>query len=194
MELHFMVTLSVPPLPWLANASFRLVHNFDWLMVFVDNALPTGMVGYVQSLTDPSYRGQLLVLTYPLIGNYGVPPAEPDVELNNLVKHFESLKIHVAALVVGECSAEFCHYLAKSSLNKWLKEHNVPGIYGVDTRMITKKIRQEGVVLGKLLVAKNKVLLERGVLSKEQPLPELFDDVQWSDPNTHNLVSEGRKF
>jgi len=110
----------------------------------------TGMVGYPESLTDPSYKGQILVLTYPLIGSYGVPKREDLV----LPTQFESSQIHVAALVVGSYSgdrADFSHHLADSSLGKWLQEQGIPAIYGVDTRALTKKIRERGVMLAKLL-------------------------------------------
>ena len=108
------------------------------------------MVGYTESLTDPSYEGQILILTYPLIGNYGVPERiAPSVE--DLPGDFESSRIHIAALVVGYYSEEFSHFLAKSSLGKWLKENGVPAIYGVDTRALTKKIREKGSMLGKVL-------------------------------------------
>jgi len=88
----------------------------------------TGMVGYLESLTDPSYHAQILILTYPLIGNYGVPGSERDEF--GLLRWFESEKIHVAALVVSEYSAEYSHWSACKSLHEWLVENNVPGIYG----------------------------------------------------------------
>jgi len=88
----------------------------------------TGMVGYLESLTDPSYHAQILILTYPLIGNYGVPGSERDEF--GLLRWFESEKIHVAALVVSEYSAGYSHWSACKSLHEWLVENNVPGIYG----------------------------------------------------------------
>jgi len=87
------------------------------------------MVGYLESLTDPSYHSQILVLTYPLIGNYGVPSDDRDEF--GLLKWFESEKIHVAALVVGEHAIEYSHWSACKSLHEWLAENNVPGIYGL---------------------------------------------------------------
>ena len=107
------------------------------------------MVGYTESLTDPSYQGQILILTYPIIGNYGVPQ-RPD-SFDDLPDDFESSRIHVSALVVGYYSEDFSHYLATSSLGAWLKENGIPAIYGVDTRSLTKKIREKGSMLGKLL-------------------------------------------
>ena len=110
------------------------------------------MVGYPESLTDPSYRGQILVLTFPLVGNYGVPSRQEMMEyLDNLPKYFESSQIHIACLIVGFYSQDFSHYLASSSLGDWLKENNVPGLYGIDTRALTKKIRTVGSLLGKVV-------------------------------------------
>lgn len=113
----------------------------------------TGMVGYPESITDPSYRGQILVITFPLVGNYGVPSQEEmDPVLQDLPTHFESSQIHIAGLVVASyCGEDFSHYLAKSSLGTWLKSQNVPAIYGVDTRALTKRIRERGSMLGRLL-------------------------------------------
>lgn len=115
------------------------------------------MVGYVESLTDPSYEGQILVLTFPLVGNYGVPSRnEVDAEVQKLFAlPFESSRIHVAGLVVAYYSEDFSHFLAKSSLGQWLAENGVPAIYGIDTRLMTKKIRNRGSMLGKLLARRN---------------------------------------
>ncbi len=109
----------------------------------------TAMTGYPESLTDPSYSGQILVPTYPLIGNYGVPPMTIE---GGLPRFFESDKIHVRGLVVSDYSFEYSHWNAVKSLDEWLKEHGVPGIYGVDTRQITKMIRERGVMSGKIVV------------------------------------------
>ena len=87
------------------------------------------MVGYPESLTDPSYRRQILVLTYPLIGNYGIPN-EKDLDEYGLKRWFESNKIHAAALVVADVTEKFSHWNAAKSLSLWLQEHNVPGIFG----------------------------------------------------------------
>lgn len=102
----------------------RTIH----LNFFLCTVFQTGMVGYPESLTDPSYKRQLLVLTYPLIGNYGVPAGERDQF--NILKWFESEKIHVAALIVGELSEEHSHWAAVKSLSDWLKENNIPAIQG----------------------------------------------------------------
>jgi carbamoyl-phosphate synthase small subunit len=119
----------------------------------------TGMTGYVESLTDPSYAGQILVCTYPLIGNYGVPDK----------KTWESQKMQIAGLVVAEYSENYSHHAAKESLAQWLKESGVPAITGVDTRMLTKKLRERGVMLGAL---SDKALRK------------------FEDPNEENLVAK----
>ena len=108
----------------------------------------TAMVGYPESLTDPSYSGQILCVTYPLVGNYGVPE---DTIVDNLSTLFESERIHVRGLIISDYSFNFSHWNAAKSLDKWLKEHNIPGIYGVDTRELTKVLREEGSLLGKII-------------------------------------------
>ncbi|KAJ2506586.1 Carbamoyl-phosphate synthase, partial [Coemansia sp. RSA 2049] len=150
------------------------------------------MVGYPESLTDPSYRGQILVLTYPLIGNYGVPSHDViDPILKDLPAYFESNQIHIAGLVVGQASAEFSHHLAKTSLGDWLRREGVPAIYGVDTRAITKRIREEGVMLGKILLPTS-VVGGSGSSAGDEVSAVLSDyqDVAWVDPNATNLVAE----
>lgn len=110
----------------------------------------TGMVGYPEAMTDPSYHGQILVLTYPLIGNYGIPGDETDSF--DLPRFFESIKhIWVAGLIVGEVSEKPSHWRCQKTLSEWMKEHNIPGVSGVDTRALTKKIRESGTILGELM-------------------------------------------
>lgn len=164
----------------------------------------TGMVGYPESVTDPSYRGQILVITFPLVGNYGVPSRETlDELLGNLPKHFESDEIHVAGLVVASYAGEsYSHYLATSSLGTWLKEQGVPAMYGVDTRALTKIIREEGSMLGRMLHASRspQTKLTNGVKSSSAPngdvvagpvsWREQVDQVEWHDQNERNLVAE----
>lgn len=107
----------------------------------------TGMVGYPESMTDPSYHEQILVLTYPLIGNYGIP--DEDLDELGLILHFESNnKIWTSGLVVGEICETPSHWRSKLTLSQWMKKHNVPGISGIDTRALTKKIRENGTILG----------------------------------------------
>ncbi len=119
----------------------------------------TGMMGYVETLSDPSYTGQIVVLTYPMVGNYGVPDK----------KRFESEKIHAAGLIVSEYCDEYSHYEAKESLAEWLKRSGVPAMTGVDTRAITKVLREKGVMLGQLTPGK------KG---------------KFVDPNKQNLVAK----
>ena len=127
----------------------------------------TGMVGYPETMTDPSYKGQILVLTYPLIGNYGVPGNEKE---NNMLKYFESNKIQVQGLLIADYSENYFHWNAKKSLSEWMKEHDIPGIHGIDTRALTKKLRKKGTMLGKIL-SDNK-------------------EIHFEDPNKRNLVKE----
>ncbi len=107
----------------------------------------TAMTGYPESLTDPSYRGQILCLTYPLVGNYGAPVKS---EENDLYRFYESSSIHISGLIVSDYSFEYSHWNATESLDEWLRRNNVPGIYGIDTRALTKRIREKGAMLGKL--------------------------------------------
>jgi len=127
----------------------------------------TAMTGYPESLTDPSYKGQILVLTYPIVGNYGVPREDSE---NNLYKFFESDQLHISALVISDYSAEYSHWNAEKSLGDWLKQHQIPGIYDVDTRMITKLLREKGSMLGKIVF--------------EDHEPDTYD------PNLENLVAQ----
>ena len=108
----------------------------------------TGMVGYPESLTDPSYCGQILVITFPIIGIYGVP--SDDKDKHGFLKYFESNKIHIKALIISDYSDTYEHYTAIKSLGNWLKEHEIPGLYDVDTRELTKLIRTEGSMLCKI--------------------------------------------
>ena len=107
------------------------------------------MMGYPESLTDPSYAGQILTFTFPLVGNYGVPPFT--LEANKLPSFMESDKIYVAAMICADYSEEYSHWNAVESLSDWLKREHVPGITGVDTRELTKVLREHGVMMGKIL-------------------------------------------
>lgn len=127
----------------------------------------TAMTGYPESLTDPSYRGQILCLTYPLVGNYGVPPAEQE---NGLLKYFESSSVHISGLIVSHYSFDYSHWNARESLGDWLAGYDIPGIYGIDTRALTKRLREKGTMLGKIEI--------------EDKCTDFFD------PNQINLVKE----
>lgn len=109
----------------------------------------TAMTGYPESLTDPSYAGQLMTLTYPLVGNYGVPPFT--IEPNGLATFMESEKIHAEAIIVSDYSSEYSHWNAVESLGDWLKREKVPGITGIDTRELTKILREHGVMMGRIV-------------------------------------------
>ncbi|GHV72487.1 hypothetical protein FACS1894201_01920 [Bacteroidia bacterium] len=111
----------------------------------------TAMTGYPESLTDPSYAGQMVVLTYPLIGNYGVPSRTFTDE--GIATLMESERIHAKAIIISEYSYEFSHWNAVESLDSWLKDENIPGLFGIDTRALTKKLREQGVMMGKIVIA-----------------------------------------
>ncbi len=129
----------------------------------------TGMVGYPESLTDPSFKDQILVLTYPLVGNYGVPKEELD--LNKLSHYFESERIHLKGLIVSDYSETYSHWNAQKSLSDWLKQYGIPGISGIDTRALTQKLRDGGSQLGKIHPTDKK------------PNKDFYD------PNKENLVA-----
>lgn len=128
----------------------------------------TAMTGYPESLTDPSYRGQILVTTYPLLGNYGVPPRR---EKDDVSEYYESDHIHARAIIAQDYSFDHNHWQADRSLGQWLREEKIPGIYGVDTRALTKHLRSHGSMLGKII-------------------PEGAEDIPFYDPNCENLVAE----
>jgi carbamoyl-phosphate synthase small subunit len=143
--------------------SFAAVKNISGEVVF-----NTGMVGYPETMTDPSYRGQILVCTYPLIGNYGIPGDERE---NGLFKNFESEAIHLRALIISDYSEKYSHWDAIKSLGEWMCEQQVPGLFGIDTRMLTRRLREKGTMLGKIVFDEN-------------------EQIDLSDPNKTNLVGE----
>ncbi len=128
----------------------------------------TAMVGYPESLTDPSYSGQILTVTYPLVGNYGVPAGSAS---NNLSTFYESEKIHAEAIIISDYSFEYSHWNAVKSLSDWLKEEQIAGIYGIDTRELTKLLREKGSMKGKLIFENGK-------------------DIDFIDPNLINQVAK----
>ena len=109
----------------------------------------TAMMGYPESLTDPSYAGQMMTLTFPLVGNYGVPPFT--VGADGIADFMESDKIYASALIVSDYSTEYSHWNACESLDEWLKREQVPGVTGIDTRQLTKVLREHGVMMGRLV-------------------------------------------
>ncbi len=129
----------------------------------------TGMVGYPESITDPSYHAQILCQTFPLIGNYGIDP-----------ESFESPKPQVAGYVVGEICEHPSHATSTKSVHDWLSENGIPGIAGIDTRALTKKLRTHGVMLGILSMGEETINL-RLLAEEAQTIP---------DPNSRDLVSE----
>src|SRR3990167_5471998 len=130
----------------------------------------TGMTGYDLSLTDPSYSGQILNFTYPLIGNCGVPPEE----------FWESEKIQVAGVVISDLTTAPNHYLMQKTLNDWLIEEKVPAIVGIDTRALTQKLRERGVMLGKIVIDTNDI-------DFDDPTPSnLVADVSVNEPKVHH--------
>jgi carbamoyl-phosphate synthase small subunit len=140
----------------------------------------TSMVGYPEALTDPSYHGQILALTYPLVGNYGVPSCEEE-ELG-LPKYFESKGIRVMGFIVHELCHRPSHWASEGSLDEWLSSEGIPGIYGIDTRRLTKKLRKEGVMLGILKVCDGREDIELDKLMRN------VETVQ--DPNQRDLAGE----
>uniref|UniRef100_A0A3Q2PET7 Carbamoyl phosphate synthase arginine-specific large chain n=1 Tax=Fundulus heteroclitus TaxID=8078 RepID=A0A3Q2PET7_FUNHE len=145
---------------------FSFGHNGSVAGELVFN---TGLVGYPEALTDPSYRGQILTLTYPIVGNYGVPNTQELDELG-LRKHVESANIQVSGLLVQDYSHEYSHWNSVKSLGQWLQEEKVPALFGIDTRMLTKIIRDKGTILAKIEF-------------DGQP-------IEISDPNQKNLMAE----
>ena len=128
----------------------------------------TAMTGYPESLTDPSYEGQILVTTYPILGNYGVPPCR---EKDDVSEYYESEHIHCKAIVAQDYSWDHSHWQADRSLADWLKEEKIVGVYGIDTRALTKHLREHGSMLGKIIV-------------------DGAEDVAFYDPNAENLVAK----
>lgn len=161
-----MVKLILSDGTTFSGESFGSKTDSDGEVVF-----NTGMVGYIESLTDPSYRGQILTFTYPLIGNYGVPSEKRNQW--GFAENLESEVIHVRGVIVAQASEHFSHHKAVSNLSNWLEKHKIPGITGVDTRALTKKLREHGVMLGRI------------VQDDAENGPG-----QIADPNLENLVDE----
>ncbi len=133
----------------------------------------TAMMGYPESLTDPSYAGQMMVLTYPLVGNYGVPPFS--IEKNGLATYMESDRIYATAIIVSDYTEQYSHWNACESLGDWLKREKVPGVTGIDTRALTKVLREHGVMMGRL------VFQEEAGVPNEAVAEEDYGAVNWVD-------------
>jgi carbamoyl-phosphate synthase small subunit len=150
----------------------------------------TGMVGYPEALTDPSYKGQILNLTYPLVGNYGVPSNDLSF---GLPLYFESNRIQTSGLIIHELCTEPYHWASKRTLDKWLQDEGIPGISGIDTRRLTKKLRTHGVMLGILQVCEageepnvNALLKEAGSIP-DPNLTDLVKEVSVKEPVSYNV-------
>lgn len=137
------LTLTLQDGTQITGKAFGAFKETEGEVVFI-----TGMVGYPETLTDPSFKDQILVFTYPLIGNYGVTNEELDDD--KLSKFFESARIHLKGLIVNDYSEIYSHWNASKSLGDWMKEYGIPGITGIDTRALTKKLREKGAMLGKI--------------------------------------------
>ncbi|KAA8647633.1 hypothetical protein EYZ11_003239 [Aspergillus tanneri] len=142
---HERATFTIRDGPIFHGKSFGARTNISGEAVFT-----TSLVGYPESLTDPSYRGQILVFTQPLIGNYGVPSAEKDT--NGLLKYFESPNLQAAGVVVADVAEQYSHWTAVQSLGEWCTREGVPAISGVDTRAIVTYLREQGSSLARITV------------------------------------------
>jgi len=164
------LTLTLQDGTQLTGKAFGALEETEGEVVFA-----TGMVGYPESFTDPSFKDQILVLTYPLIGNYGVPNEKLDD--NKISKLFESARIHLKGIIVSDYSEIYSHWNADKSLSDWLREYGVPGITGIDTRALTKRLREEGTLLGKIHLP-------------EHAKNEALTPTEFHDPNEDNLVAK----
>jgi len=155
----------------------------------------TGMIGYPETLTDPSYFGQILVETYPLIGNYGVPNKS---EKDGILQFFESDKIQIRALIVNDYSFEFSHWSAEKSLSDWLIEEKIPAIYGIDTRALTRKLRDKGTMLAKIVLENEKADFSNIIDPNKQNLVEqvsISSEIEYAKGKSRIiLVDHGVKF
>ena len=142
----------------------------------------TAMTGYPESLTDPSYAGQILVTTFPLIGNYGVP--DTGMGQNGLPVFMESDRVHVKALVVADYSESYSHWNAKESLAAWLKREKVPAITGIDTRRLTKVLREHGVMMGRIVI--ERVAMPQHTVLKDYGSVNWVENVSCKEVITYN--------
>ncbi len=139
----------------------------------------TAMMGYPESLTDPSYAGQILVTTFPLVGNYGVP--DTGMGADGLPLFMESDRIHPKGLIVADYSENYSHWNAKESLSSWLKREGIPAITGIDTRRLTKLLREHGVMRGRICLTPDPSPVGEGNILGEgnDNLNEDYGSVNW---------------
>ncbi|KDQ57775.1 hypothetical protein JAAARDRAFT_35468 [Jaapia argillacea MUCL 33604] len=145
--------------------------------IFGETVFSTSITSYTESMTDPSYRGQILVFTTPLIGNYGVPSNKAPIDSQDVGVVLESDRIQCSAIVVADVAERYSHYKAVESLASWCKRNDVPAITGVDTRAITRLLRDQGTTLGRIAIG------------DDAGLPPPASHEYW-DPTADNLVAE----
>ncbi|KAH8108079.1 carbamoyl-phosphate synthase [Cristinia sonorae] len=142
-----------------------------------ETVFSTSITSYTESMTDPSYRGQILVFTTPLIGNYGVPSNKTPIDSQDVGVYLESERIQCSGVVVADVAERFSHHRAVESLASWCQRHGVPGITGVDTRAVTRLLRDQGTTLGRLAVGED----------AQAPAPQ---EAEYWDPSEENLVAQ----
>lgn len=160
-------TLTIKDGPIFNGYSFGANKNVSGETVFT-----TSLVGYPESMTDPSYKGQILCFTQPLIGNYGVPSSDVKDEYN-LLKYIESPLVQCIGIVVADVALEYSHWTAVESLQQWCKRHGIAAISGVDTRQLVSYLRDKGSSLGKITIGEEY---------------DADEDAAFDDPETINLV------
>jgi carbamoyl-phosphate synthase small subunit len=147
------------------------------------------MVGYPEALTDPSYRGQILCLTYPLVGNYGVPSY--DILDDNIPINFESDRIQVRGLIVYEACDKPSHYQSERTLHEWLQDEGVPGIFGVDSRRLARVLRERGVMLAQIKIKENGNDIVAGKIANPN-LADLVGEVSIREPTIYHPERKNR--
>ncbi|MGI0046279.1 MAG: glutamine-hydrolyzing carbamoyl-phosphate synthase small subunit [Nitrosotalea sp.] len=161
--------------------------------VFGEAVFNTGMVGYTEALTDPSYSGQILTLTYPLVGNYGVPDFSAK-DSDGIKKYFESDMIQPRGLVIHELSLTASHWNLAMTLDEWMYNEKIPGIYGIDTRELTMKLRTSGVMMAALAVSEQEIdeneLKKKLASAKKYNDEEFMDVVSVKEPQVYGSGSE----
>ncbi len=162
-------------------------------ITFGEAVFNTGMVGYAEALTDPSYSGQILVLTYPLVGNYGVPDTSTK-DSDGITKYFESDKIQARGLVVHELSLTASHWNLSMTLDEWLYREKIPAITGIDTRALTMKLRTKGVMMAALAVSEKEIdvkdLKAKLESAKKYNDEEFMDAVSVKEPKIYGTGTE----